>query len=218
MTTLTKIADYFNLNLNQRSPIEIPNTDRWRSFTSLINHLQLTTGAEIGTERAIFAKRLCVTNPQLHLYCVDPWTAYKDYREHVSQSKLDDFYKEAEWRLKPFNATLVRKFSVEASQDFADESLDFVYIDGNHSLLHVVQDLWHWVPKVRKGGIISGHDYIQRINPSYAMHVVEAVNAYTQAFRVQPWFLLGRKDVVEGELRDRPRSFFWVRELVKLRR
>jgi predicted O-methyltransferase YrrM len=101
---------------------------------------------------------------------------------------------------------------VEASKDFEDGSLDFIYIDANHNLLRVVEDLWHWVPKVRSGGAICGHDYIQRKNPSMGMHVVEAVNAYTQAFRIHPWFLLGRKDRIEGELREKPRSFLWIKE------
>lgn len=212
MTTLDKIADYFNLNPQQRSPIEIPNTDRWHTLTKLFHDFGFTVGAEIGTERALFAKRICSRNPGVKLYCIDPWRAYKGYREYVNQERLDEFYGIAQARLAQFDAQLVRKFSVEASRDFKDGSLDFIYIDGNHSLLHVIQDLWYWVPKVRRGGIVSGHDYVQRLNPSYAMHVVEAVNAYTQAFRIRPWFLLGAKDAKPGELRDRPRSFFWVKE------
>lgn len=213
MTTLERLHQLWpQMPLSAKMPIDIPNTDRWHSLTQLFTDLNFKVGAEIGTERAIFAKRLCVINPQLKLYCIDPWQAYSGYREHVTQSKLDNFYREAEWRLAPYNAYLIRKFSVEASKDFKDGALDFVYIDGNHSLLHVVQDLWHWVPKVRKGGIVAGHDYIQRSTPKYAMHVIEAVNAYTQAMKISPWYVLGSKDVIEGELRDKPRSFMWVRE------
>lgn len=193
-------------------PRSIPNTDRWHSLTQLFADLHFTTGAEIGTERGLFAKRLCHVNPQLHLYCIDPWRAYKGYREHVSQPKLDDFYETARQRLAPYDCTLVRKFSVEASKDFADGSLDFIYIDGNHNLLHVIQDLWYWVPKVRKGGLVCGHDFIRRINPSYAMHVVQAVHAYTDSYRIDPWFVLGSKEAVPGELREKPRSFMWVKE------
>lgn len=211
-TTLDRIADYFNLNLQQRSPVSIPNTDRWHSFTSLINHLQFTTGVEIGTERGIFAKRLCFTNPQLHLYCVDPWRAYDGYREHVSQERLDAFYEETKWRMKPFNATLIREFSVDAAKDFEDESIDFIYVDGNHSLLNVVQDLCAWMPKVRPQGLIAGHDYVERRDPKLNMHVIQAVNAYVSAYQVKKLFLLGRKDVVKGELRDTPRSWFFVKE------
>jgi hypothetical protein len=72
--------------------------------------------------------------------------------------------------------------------------------------------LWYWYPKVRVGGICAGHDFIKRKNYEYGMHVIEAVTAYATAFDIKPWFLLGRKEVVEGELREKPRSFMWVKE------
>lgn len=212
--TLARIQHLWpQLDLSQRSPISIPNVDRWHSLTRLLADLQFNLGAEIGVERGIFSKRLCVVNPNLHLYCVDPWLAYKGYREHVSQSKLNAFYEEAQQRLKPFNCTFIRKTSVEAAKDIKDGSLDWVYLDGNHNLLHVVQDLYAWVPKVRAGGIIAGHDFLRRVNPvRYQCHVVEAVHAYTSAHMIRPWFVLGRKEIVEGELREKVRSFLWVKE------
>lgn len=194
------------------SPRDIPNVDRWHSLTQLFYDLNFKVGAEIGTERGLFAKRLCVSNPNLKLYCIDPWQAYRGYREYVSQRRLDDFYETAKERLAPYDCHLIRKFSVEASKDFKDGSLDFVYIDANHALLHVIEDLVHWVPKVRKGGCVSGHDFIKRKNYSYGMHVVEAVTAYTEAYDINPWYVLGRKATIEGELRDKPRSFMWVKE------
>jgi len=213
MTTLSRITTFWpQTPISGPNPRDIPNVDRWSSLVKLFRDLDFRVGAEIGTERALFARRLCHVNPQLKLYCVDPWQAYKGYREHVSQPKLDGFYDLAKARLAPYNATLVRKFSVDASRDFKDESLDFVYVDGNHNLLHVIQDLWYWVPKVRVGGLVCGHDYIERKNYSYGMHVIPAVNAYTQAFRINPWFLLGRKTIIPGELREKPRSFLWIKE------
>lgn len=212
METLDKILQLWpQTPTTGPSPREIANVDRWHSLTQLFTDLNFTVGAEIGTERGLFAKRMCVINPSLKLYCIDPWQAYHGYREHVSQPKLDDFYEIAKERLAPYDCHLIRKFSVDAAKDFKDGSLDYIYLDGNHNLLHVIQDLWYWTPKVRKGGIISGHDFIRRINPSMGMHVVEAVTAYTDAYRINPWFLLGRKTTIEGELRDKPRSFMWVR-------
>lgn len=191
--------------------IEIPDVGR-EDLTHLFHQLGYKVGAEIGTERGLFAETICRNNPELKLYCIDPYLAYKGYREHKSQNKLNGFYEEAGERLRPYDATFIRKPSIEAATRFKDGSLDFIYIDGNHSLLHVVQDLCYWVPKVRSGGCISGHDFIRRVNKSYAMHVVEAVHAYIQSYGIKQWFVLGSKKIVEGQTRDRPRSFMWFKE------
>jgi hypothetical protein len=42
---------------------------------------------------------------------------------------------------------------------FDDGSLDAVYLDGNHNKHSVVKDLKNWIPKIKKGGTVSGHDY-----------------------------------------------------------
>ena len=49
--------------------------------------------------------------------------------------------------------------SEEASKHFENESLDFVFIDGLHDYESVKNDISYWYPKVKVGGIISGHDY-----------------------------------------------------------
>ncbi len=49
--------------------------------------------------------------------------------------------------------------SVEAAEEFEDESVDFVFIDGDHSYGAVKQDIEKWYPKVKSGGIIAGHDW-----------------------------------------------------------
>jgi predicted O-methyltransferase YrrM len=53
---------------------------------------------------------------------------------------------------------------LRAADDFLDNSLDFVYIDAGHRFDDVVQDIIKWTKKVRKGGIISGHDYMEYLN------------------------------------------------------
>lgn len=212
MTTTERIARLWSLDLTQSSPIEIPNVDRWHSLTKLFADLEFHTGAEIGVERGQFSKRLCTSNPGLKLYCIDPWLAFPDYREHITQSKLDRFFSETQQRLAPYNCTIIRKTSIDAAADIPNKSLDFIYIDANHSLLHIIQDLCHWIPKVRRGGVISGHDYARSTNKRLPMHVIEGVNAYVRAYNIKQWFLLGRKDIIPGELRDKSRSFMWVKE------
>lgn len=57
------------------------------------------------------------------------------------------------------NIIKVRKTSEEASKDFADGSLDAVYIDAEHDEDSVRKDIKLWRPKVKKGGVLSGHDF-----------------------------------------------------------
>ncbi len=210
MLELEHIQQKYNLNLDQRRlPIEIPNTNR-KDLATLFYELGFKVGAEIGTEQGKYAEQLCQRNPEVHLYCVDAWQCYSGYREHVSQDKLNQFVITTENRLLQYNVDLIRKFSIDAACDFENKSLDFVYIDANHSYQNVVNDICSWLPKVRKGGILSGHDFVRRKNPGYQCHVVEAVTGYTGAYRIKPWFILGRKEVRPEEHRDKPRSWLWV--------
>lgn len=204
---LKYISEAYGINLNKPSPIEIPGMNR-ADLAELFTLLGFTRGAEIGVERGLYSEELCKANPDLKLYCVDPWQAYKGYRDHVSQEKLDGFYAEAKERLAPYNVEFVRKFSSEAVLQFEQEPLDFVYIDGNHRLEHVIFDIKVWSHVVRKGGIIAGHDFKKFKRQTFS-HVVEATMAYTQAYRVSPWFVLGKRN---EEGRDPARSWMWINE------
>jgi predicted O-methyltransferase YrrM len=123
----------------------------------------------------------CKVNPQLHLTCIDP---YLPYTAKPSAEDQEGYYHTALKNLEPYNATIVRKSSMEAVDDFADGSLDFVSIDGDHFFDAVVMDLVRWVPKVRKGGMVLLHDYTAAQGP----HVIMAVNAYTHCHNINPWY------------------------------
>lgn len=159
-------------------------------------------GAEIGVERGLFSEVLLNTIPGLQLYCVDAWKAYRGYRDHVSQEKMDGFYLEAQAKLAPRGATLIRKFSMDAVRDFAPGQLDFVYIDGNHGFDWVMQDVIEWSRRVRSGGMVAGHDYIRRLREP--VHVIQATHAYTDAHGITEWWTVG------GQNKE-TRSFFWIK-------
>ena len=64
-------------------------------------------------------------------------------------------------RMKPYDNKFskVKLTSEIASELFKDRSLDFVYIDGCHQYESALQDIKFWLPKVRFGGAIGGHDF-----------------------------------------------------------
>lgn len=215
MSTLDRVLDYYKLDhtgiaTKARSmPLEIPGMTRDK-LGDLFRFLGYTVGAEVGVERGVFSDVLLTAHPGLTLHCVDAWQAYSGYREHVTQAKLDGFYDETRARLLGKNAVVHRGFSTDVAKEFADRSLDFVYIDACHDLPNTIADIHAWSPKVRKGGIIAGHDYIRRktmSSRSAECHVVEAVHAWTTCYDIYPWFILGAKS---DEGRDRSRSWMWV--------
>lgn len=222
MATMTQIAETFKMPMfeadpstwpkqTRRMPVEIPNVGR-NDLPRLFTDCGFARGAEVGVMRGEFSEVICKGTPGVKLYCVDPWHTYDRYNDFLDQQKLNKNYDETARRLAPYDATLVRKFSVDAAKDFEDGSLDFIYIDGNHEFSAVAADLFAWTPKIRSGGIISGHDYYRHAKPVSHCHVAECIDGWTEAWHISPYFALGRRAIhgTPGEVRDRPRSWMWV--------
>lgn len=211
MDTLEYIVKKFKLNLSEKLPIEIANTDR-KTLADLFKELGFKVGVEIGVQEGIYSEVLLQANPELKLYGVDPWTFYETAGNFRKQKDLDEHYKTTVKRMAPYkNYVIVKKTSMDAVKDFEDKSLDFVYIDADHEYSHVVQDIAEWSKKVKKGGIVSGHDYRLSLDKNTHLHVIYALHGYVEAYKINPWFILGRKKKKEGEVRDKARSWFWVK-------
>lgn len=172
-----------------------------RDLCGLFRSMGYTRGVEVGVWSGRFSKVLCESIPGLELTCVDPWQSYAEYREPKNdQSLLDAAYLEACERLIPFRCTVMRMTSVDAARLVPDRSVDFVYIDGNHTREFVLQDLAAWTPKVRCGGIVAGHDYHLLPRQPF-IQVREAVDAFASDHGIEPVFVLAA---------DKSPSYFWV--------
>ncbi len=129
--TLAYIIDKWDLNILAPIPIQIPNSSR-TALAQLFRDLGYRVGAEIGTLGGEYARNLKKNNPDLTLYCVDPWEIY-DGIQYYDQNKLTEYYNRAVRLLEGYkNVHFIKKKSMDAVKDFEDNSLDFVYIDGNH--------------------------------------------------------------------------------------
>jgi hypothetical protein len=165
-------------------------------------------GAELGVDAGTFSSALVIANPGLQLYAIDPW---KEDDFSGVQYKLDVRAKVALANSIKHGFKVIRKTSEEASRDFADSSLDFVYIDGNHFFDYIMMDLIKWTPKIKAGGIIAGHDYFKYPwKHSRHFRVIEAVKAYTEAHGIKPWFVFGQDPSRKGYEKC-PLSFMWVK-------
>lgn len=192
---------------NTGRPYEIPNVSR-DDLPRFFIDLGFRVGAEIGVYKGEFSQKLAKSG--LSLYAIDPWMAYVG----TTQRRQDKLHDETKKLLSPYpNCTVVRKASMEALDDFKDNSLDFVYIDANHEFRYVAEDIAEWTKKVKPGGIVSGHDYFYTKTGTGEAnwHVAYVLKAYIGAFGIPNWYLLGRKESVPGEKRDKWRSWMFVK-------
>jgi predicted O-methyltransferase YrrM len=202
------LAEELHMKFNQDgvylSPVRIKRFKRDR-FIRLLAELEFNHGVEVGVAEGNFSEYMLNTIPDLHLIGVDPWTRYSEdsCSMLVGKDDAEKRYREAKERYNRYsNAYICRETSMEAVRDFEEESLDFVYIDGNHEFDYVMQDLIEWSKRVRIGGIIAGHDYYRFRRAG----VIDAVDIYTRMHRVQEWYITD----------ERTPTYFWVKECTKI--
>jgi len=141
---------------------------RWTYMVRLLSNFPHEIGAEIGVWRGTFTLNLLRGLPGIKTYhCVDIWKHYDGHTEtlnpqgKMARSDMDKVFLEFKQKAKPFIDKLIihRMKSIEAADHVADDSLDWVFIDANHAYEYALEDIKVWTPKVKKGGIVSGHDY-----------------------------------------------------------
>lgn len=189
MNTLDYIVKKFGLDISPKPPIEIHNINR-TLMAKTLKELEFKVGAEVGVAQGWHAEVLCRENPGVKLHAIDIWDRYPGYKEYTD--RINRYYVMAQETLAPYNCVFIKKFSMDAVKDFADRSLDFVYIDGAHDFKNVADDICEWSKKVRIGGIVFGHDYKRwRYGRSkYIVDVKDVVQAYCYSHNIHPWFVL----------------------------
>ena len=181
---------------------------RYRTLIPLLGELGYKVGAEIGVQRGVYSKAILKDNPDIKLYCIDAWETYTPYKGAVDQKLMDFWYRDTKRRLSAFNAEIIKDWSMNAVKKFADESLDFVFIDANHSYDYVKEDISEWSKKVRKGGIVAGHDYVNGLHMNLGggkteYGVEKAVNEWIEEKKIKHLFVCQRD--------QESRSWFYVK-------
>eukprot|EP00929_Paragymnodinium_shiwhaense_P106029 TRINITY_DN71114_c0_g1_i1.p1 TRINITY_DN71114_c0_g1~~TRINITY_DN71114_c0_g1_i1.p1 ORF type:complete len:422 (-),score=122.14 TRINITY_DN71114_c0_g1_i1:81-1346(-) len=150
---------------------EIPGK-RWDSLSFLLHRLGVSERniamAEVGVEAANTSQRLLERNGLLSYVGVDPYVRNDGLFEDV-QRRLRSFMEDGRF-------VLHRRTSLDAAELVPEASLDLVFLDARHDFAAVNDDITAWRPKVRPGGILSGHDFSWMF-PTTAMAVYQATFA-----------------------------------------
>jgi len=137
---------------------------RWHVIASLCRTANLLHGAELGVRDGRFARSILALIPNSTIIGVDTWKALPPRKVEGSETY-------EKWPMTAYRAaclklasdfhgrcTMLELTTTAASKCIPDESLDFVFIDADHTEEAVRSDINNWLPKIRKGGLLSGHD------------------------------------------------------------
>lgn len=184
---LMKILNYLSIKIMSQIVNENLYTNNWfnyRNFYTKISEMDFTKFVEVGVWKghsiSFLAKELSRKNKPFELFAVDLWenTPKEDWNKGLYE--LPFIYEIYETNL--INQGVreyikdIKGNSWESASLFEDNSLDFVFIDAGHEYESVRMDIEKWLPKLKKGGIIAGHDFDNA--PGVNKAVQELVNNF----------------------------------------
>lgn len=130
-------------------------TKRWDVLTHLVTNNRWRRGAEIGVLNGATFFQLLDRCPALSMIAVDQWAT--DAPDYGDLTKVGEEFQE---QAKAYGerARILRGSSAEMACQVDDASLDFCFVDAEHTFVAASADIAAWAPKVKKGGAIMGHD------------------------------------------------------------
>jgi hypothetical protein len=109
-----------------------------------------------GKSTVFMANQIKNSGKNIKFYAIDIWEAYDQGDGNIWDANYDQYLENIE-PVKEYINT-IKEDSSKASLQFGLESVDFIFIDGNHSYDFIKRDIEHWAPKLKPGGVIAGHD------------------------------------------------------------
>jgi len=168
------------MDIKRRIKIRVDNLtriDKSYSINSLIQEIDATDYVEVGAYFGRNALALRKQHPDLMITLIDTWDlgGFPDDYSKGESSGVMSFIKKAEKHCRRVHNNLstfiVKDFSKNAAKTWGDGAIDIVFIDAAHDYESVKEDIKLWLPKVRTGGILCGHDYSLKF-----WGVIQAVN------------------------------------------
>jgi len=151
---------------------------------------KLVKGVELGVNYGNNAKSILKQLKIKKLYLIDIWDKTYDYN-YVKINKLDTIFEYVKKRFKKnTNVRIIKEFSHKAVHLFNNNSLDFIYIDGNHSYNFVYKDIDLWYPKIKVNGISAGHDIFNIPDVLNALKDWTKKDNIKYTIRPPDWFII----------------------------
>jgi predicted O-methyltransferase YrrM len=141
----------------------------WFSFQNLYSEMVqrfkenshfVEIGCWIGRSSSYMAVEIINSGFDIKFDCIDTWEGSVEHKENYLV-KNDELFNEFKNNISPVahKINAIRIDSLTASKLYEDETLDFIFIDASHEYEDVKNDILHWKSKVKKNGVIAGHDF-----------------------------------------------------------
>jgi predicted O-methyltransferase YrrM len=148
-------------------------------------------GVEVGVAAGYFSDILLSSSNFKRLYSIDAWADHHDSKEYIQC--VSTLAKHGS------SSVVMRMFFDDALAHFPDEFFDFVYVDGYaHTGQEDGQLFDDWYPKLKKGGIFSGHDYDNQKYPQTVVAVDRFAATVDKEVIVIPASCINVKDMHPG--------------------
>lgn len=136
---------------------------------------------EVGVWKGNFTEDILEVCRPRRVYLIDPWRSVPSYNDawySCLQQDMDTIYNSVVERfVDRKEVRILREDSFSAARHLANESADFIYIDGDHNFEQVVEDINIYFPKLKPGGLLVCDDY--RMGGWWNDGVIKAVDMFS---------------------------------------
>ena len=145
-----------------------PDDHRKLWLENMVKDNNFTVGVELGVHEGVTFRHMVDSCPNLTWHGIDLWT-HKEVFKQWYNTLREDFKGNT-------RANLIKESTFTAHKHFDNLSIDVVFIDADHKYESVKKDIINWLPKVKPGGYICGHD----INQHWVQQAVtETIKTYS---------------------------------------
>ncbi len=161
---------------------------RWHIISKIILDHRFSVGAEVGVQAGQNIKEVLSRCPNFRFLAIDCWDPEFKYQTWPKEiQSVNEKHFDKVLSRHPSRIEKIKGYSADVASIIVDGTLDLVFLDASHDYFSAGRDIFSWLPKIRSGGFIGGHDYGHPKFPG----VKEAVDEVFKKISLYPdyvWF------------------------------